>query len=145
MHRDGTHSREAPDIHSCPRTRRITSAVPALGSRIPRAARIEFGERNSGRHLRVTPLFNNQSWKSFAMRPLRKERIAAPAPREKAGTGLPTSGYALVVDGQAKASFTAMDPALKAAKDLKGRFPVLQIKIYDAEKKQAEQVELAAA
>jgi hypothetical protein len=79
------------------------------------------------------------------MRPLRKQRIAAPAPREKAGSSLPTSGYALVVDGQDKASFSARDQAVKAARDLKGRFPMLQVKVYDAEKKRAEKIELVAA
>jgi hypothetical protein len=33
----------------------------------------------------------------------------------------------------------------KAAKDLKGPFPVLQVKVYDAEKKRSEKIELAAA
>jgi hypothetical protein len=79
------------------------------------------------------------------MRHQRKERMATPAPRERVGTGLPASGYALVVDGHVKADFTTSDQALKAGKDLKGRFPMLQIKVYDAERKQSEQIELAAA
>jgi hypothetical protein len=29
--------------------------------------------------------------------------------------------------------------------DLKGRFPMLQIKVYDAERKRSEKIELAAA
>jgi hypothetical protein len=33
----------------------------------------------------------------------------------------------------------------KAARELKGRFPMLQIKIYDAENKRIEEIELAAA
>jgi len=67
----------------------------------------------------------NNLRKSFAMRPLRKQRMAAPAVKEKVAIGLPTSGYALVVDGQAKASFATGDQALKTAKDLKQRFPML--------------------
>jgi hypothetical protein len=63
----------------------------------------------------------------------------------KAGTGLPTSGYTLVVDGQPKREFDTHDHALKAARDLKGRFPMLQVKVYDAEKKLSETIELGAA
>ena len=32
----------------------------------------------------------------------------------------------------------------KAAKDLKERFPMLQVKVYDAESKRSEEIELAA-
>jgi len=35
----------------------------------------------------------------------------------------------------ARADFKTHDRALKAARDLKGRFPMLEIKVYDAEKK----------
>jgi hypothetical protein len=72
-------------------------------------------------------------------------RTPSPAPMHKATTGLPTSGYALIVDGQVKTEFMMQDHALKAARDLKGRFPMLQIKIYDAENKRIEEIELAAA
>jgi hypothetical protein len=34
---------------------------------------------------------------------------------------------------------------VKAAKELKGRFPRLQVKVFDAEKKQSETIELATA
>ena len=79
------------------------------------------------------------------MRRQRNERMATPAPREKVReTDLPTSGYAIVVDGRAKAAFDASDQALKAAVDLKGRFPMLQIKVYDAERKRSAKIELAA-
>ena len=79
------------------------------------------------------------------MRQQRTQRMSTPTLVYKAGTGLPTSGYALVVDGQAKADFETRDQALKAARDLKGRFPMLQIKVYDVEKKESGRIELAAA
>ena len=79
------------------------------------------------------------------MRQQRTQRPSAPAPMSKAGTGLPTSGYALVVGGQAKREFDTHDRALKAARDLKGRFPILQVKVYDAEKNLSETIELGAA
>ena len=78
------------------------------------------------------------------MRHQGKQRTAMPA-RKPRDQDLPTSGYALIVDGHSKAIFASKDQALKAAKDLKGRFPMLQIKVYDAESKRSEKIELAAA
>jgi hypothetical protein len=70
--------------------------------------------------------------------------MSTPGPISKAGVGLPTNGYALIVDGQAKKEFDSQDRALKSARELKGRFPNLQVKVFDAERKQSETVELAA-
>lgn len=78
------------------------------------------------------------------MRQTRRMSAPASAPASRA-TELPTSGYILVVDGQMKTEFTTKDRALKAAQELKHRYPVLQVKVYDAEEKQSEPVELAAA
>jgi hypothetical protein len=50
-----------------------------------------------------------------------------------------------VVEDQAKKEFDTQDRALKAARELKGRFPNLQVKVFDAENKQSETIELAAA
>ena len=77
------------------------------------------------------------------MRHQGKQRTAAPAPRLR-DKNLPTSGYSLVVDGQSKAIFTSKDQALKTANDLKKRFPMLQIGIYDAERRRSEKIDLAA-
>ena len=80
------------------------------------------------------------------MRQQRTQGMSTPAPTSRARVDLlPTSGYALVVDGQAKKEFDTRDRALKAARELKERFPRLQVKVFDAEKKQSETVELAAA
>ena len=79
------------------------------------------------------------------MRQERTQRTPAPAPKYRAATELPTSGYVLIVDGQVKTEFKEQDRALKAARDLKGRFPMLQIKVYDAENKRIEEMKLAAA
>jgi hypothetical protein len=81
----------------------------------------------------------------FHMRQQRTQRMSTPAPISRAGVGLPTSGYALVVDGQAKKEFDNRDRALKSARELKGRFPNLQVKVLDAENKQSETIELAPA
>ena len=79
------------------------------------------------------------------MRQQRTQRTPAPATINKATTVFPTSGYALIVDGQSKTEFATQDHALKVAKELKARFPMLQIKVYDAENKRSEELELAAA
>jgi len=73
------------------------------------------------------------------MRQQRTQRMSTPAPVSGAGAGLPTSGYILIVDGQAKKEFDALDRALKAAKELKGRFPNLQVKVFDAGKSRSKQ------
>ena len=77
------------------------------------------------------------------MRHQGKQRMAVPAPKPR-DKDVPTSGYALIVDGHSKAIFASKDQALKAAEDLKGRFPMLQVKVYDAESKRSEEIELAA-
>ena len=79
------------------------------------------------------------------MRQPRAQRMSVPAPSYRKEINLPPSGYALIVDGQAKSEFGDLDQAMKAARDLKARFPKLQIKVYDAEKHLDEEVELAAA
>jgi hypothetical protein len=74
-----------------------------------------------------------------------RTQMSPPAPVSKAGVGLPTNGYALVVDGQTKKEFDTRDRALKSARELKARFPSLQVKVFDAESRQSETIELASA
>jgi hypothetical protein len=49
----------------------------------------------------------------------------------------------LLVDGHAKNEFDSKERAGKWARELKQRFPMLQIKVYDAEAKRSEEVVLA--
>jgi hypothetical protein len=65
--------------------------------------------------------------------------------QDKSGKDLPLSGYAVVVDGQIKTEFKTKEGAHNGAHDLKRRFPMLQIKVYDAETKQVHDIELARA
>ncbi|WP_082637368.1 hypothetical protein [Bradyrhizobium retamae] len=58
---------------------------------------------------------------------------------------LPTSGYALEVDGRLKAEFTTKVGAKTGAEDLKKRFPMLQVRIYDAQTMTREEVSLPRA
>lgn len=60
-----------------------------------------------------------------------------------AARDLPTSGYALEVDGRLKAEFATRDGAKTGAEELKKRFPMLQIRIYDAQTKTREDVEMS--
>jgi len=53
---------------------------------------------------------------------------------------LPASGYALEVDGRFKTEFATRDGARAGAEELKRRFPVLQVRIYDALAKAREDV-----
>jgi hypothetical protein len=56
---------------------------------------------------------------------------------------LPASGYALEVDGRLKTEFATRDGAKTGAEELKKRFPMLQIRIYDAQTQTREDVELS--
>ena len=51
----------------------------------------------------------------------------------KSTRDLPTTGYAILVDGRVKTEFATKDGVEGGAKDLKRRFPMLQVKIYDAQ------------
>ncbi len=56
---------------------------------------------------------------------------------------LPALGYALEVDGRLKAEFATREGAKIGAEELKKRFPMLRIRIYDAQTKTREEVELS--
>jgi hypothetical protein len=80
--------------------------------------------------------------------PMRQQRTtAAPAPARATRAPIErlTTGYPLVIDGQMKTEFETKDRAIKAGRDLKERFPMLQVKVYDAEEKRSEEIEPAAA
>src|SRR5260370_33978314 len=50
-------------------------------------------------------------------------------------------GFGLEVDGRMKTVFPTLAAAQKRARDMKAEFPMLQIKVYDAEKKTLTLVE----
>jgi hypothetical protein len=47
----------------------------------------------------------------------------------------PTAGFATIVDGHFKSEFDTTDGAEAAGRALKSAYPMLQIEIYDADKK----------
>jgi len=55
---------------------------------------------------------------------------------------LPASGYAIEVDGLMKTMFATSDGARAGAEELKKRFPLLCIRIYDAETNVREEIQL---
>jgi hypothetical protein len=71
--------------------------------------------------------------------------MLTPARMLKPVKELPQSGYAVVVDGQVKTDFMTKEGAENGARDLKRRFPMLQIKVYDAATKRAQEIDLAKA
>ena len=52
----------------------------------------------------------------------------------------PTDGYALVVDGHFKTQFVEEGAAKKVATELLGKYPMLQVEIYDASSKSRSSV-----
>jgi hypothetical protein len=58
---------------------------------------------------------------------------------------VPASGYALEVDGRLKAEFATRDGAKAGAEELKKRFPKLRVRIYDAQTKTREEIQLPRA
>ena len=55
---------------------------------------------------------------------------------------LPSDGYGLEVDGKIKTQFVAEDAAMKAGLELKKKFPLIQVKIFDAKQRTRTQIEL---
>jgi len=53
---------------------------------------------------------------------------------------LPATGYALEVDGRLKTEFATKDGARAGREELKKRFPMLQIRIYDAQTNAREEI-----
>lgn len=53
---------------------------------------------------------------------------------------LPATGYAIVVDGCVKTEFSTKDGVESGARDLKRRFPSLQVKVYDAQMKADQEI-----
>ena len=55
----------------------------------------------------------------------------------------PTEGYILEVDGKLKSEFESSEASMKAALELKTKYPHIQVKVYDAKKRTRTLVELS--
>ena len=58
---------------------------------------------------------------------------------------LPASGYALEIDGRLKTEFATREGARVGAEELKKRFPMLRVRIYDAQTGTREEIQLLRA
>ena len=65
-----------------------------------------------------------------------------PPPMKTRADMIPTDGYILSVDGKLKARYETAKEATAAASSLKQKYPVIQVKIYDAAKQSLAAVEL---
>jgi hypothetical protein len=54
---------------------------------------------------------------------------------------LPVTGYALEVDGRLKTEFATKEGARTGAEELKKRFPMLRVIVYDATTKTKEEIQ----
>jgi hypothetical protein len=61
------------------------------------------------------------------------------------GDALPTKGYAVAVDMKIKSEYDTAEAAFKAAAEIKRKFPVVQVTVYDAEKGTRSPVEVETA
>jgi hypothetical protein len=76
-------------------------------------------------------------------KPFRQDAAPPPRPARKSARETPTSGFVLVVDGQMKGEFKTADAARARAESMKRRFPALQIRVFDAQARRSETIELA--
>jgi len=97
----------------------------------------------------------------MALRPANKGILKSPEPREGAeerhgdeveetrprnipANTSPTEGFSLEIDGKIKSQYPTVEAAMSAATELKRKFPVLQVMVYDAVAKTRTLVEAAA-
>ena len=76
-----------------------------------------------------------------------EERVADDAeeqrPRNMPPNTFPTEGFSIEVDGKIKSQHPTAEAAANAGADLKRRFPVIQVMIYDAAGKTRTLVDVA--
>jgi len=56
---------------------------------------------------------------------------------------LPSEGYVVEIDGKFKSEYGTLEEALKAALELKKKYPQIQVKVYDAKERTRTPVELS--
>ncbi len=53
-------------------------------------------------------------------------------PKNPSANTIPTEGYVLEIDGKFKSEFETSEAAMKAALELKKKYPQIQVNVYDA-------------
>jgi hypothetical protein len=64
--------------------------------------------------------------------PAERDEVEVHQPRNAPPNSFPTEGFSVEVDGKIKSEHPTAEAATKVGADLKRRFPVLQVTIYDA-------------
>jgi hypothetical protein len=75
--------------------------------------------------------------------PAERDEVEAHQPRNPPPSSVPTEGFSVEVDGKIKSEYPTAEAAAKVGADLKRRFPVLQVTIYDAASKTRTLIEAA--
>jgi hypothetical protein len=63
-------------------------------------------------------------------------------PKNPSANTIPSEGYVLEIDGKFKTVYDTSDSAMKAATDLKQKYPQIQVSVYDAKEHTRARVEL---
>ena len=63
-------------------------------------------------------------------------------PKNLAANRIPSVGYVLEIDGKFKSEFETLEVAMKAALELKKKYPQIQVNVYDAKEHARTLVEL---
>ena len=66
-------------------------------------------------------------------------------PKNLKANTVPTDGFGLEVDGKMKSQHASSDAAFKAGLELKTKFPLIQVKVFDAKEQTRTIVELPGA
>jgi hypothetical protein len=66
-------------------------------------------------------------------------------PKNLRANTVPTDGFGLEVDGKMKSQHPSADAAFKAGLALKNKFPLIQVKVFDAKERTRTIVELPGA
>jgi hypothetical protein len=68
----------------------------------------------------------------------------AQRPKNPSANVRPTEGYVLEIDGKFKAEYVTLQEAMKAALELKKKYPHIQVNVYDAKERTRTRVDLPA-
>ena len=63
-------------------------------------------------------------------------------PKNPSANTIPSEGYVLEIDGKFKSEFETSEAAMKAALELKKKYPQIQVNVYDAKEHTRTLVEL---
>ncbi len=70
--------------------------------------------------------------------------MKSPKPAAPRADAMPTEGFAIAVDGKLKLSYPTSEAAFLAGLEIKRKFPVVQVSVYDATTKERTLVEAPA-